>query len=80
MAPVRPILYGEPECPGCEAAREFFRSRGVDFIEKDIQKDPAAYSEFRSFDLPATPVIVVGQRRILGFQRRAVARALGLSI
>ncbi|MBI4236175.1 MAG: glutaredoxin family protein [Chloroflexi bacterium] len=74
----RVVVYVQPDCFGCENVKGFLEKNGVPYIERDISADETAYREFQSLGLPATPVTVVGPRRILGFNRRALTQALGL--
>jgi glutaredoxin len=41
------IIYGASWCGACRATAQFFRSRGVAFAEKDIERDPAALAEMQ---------------------------------
>ena len=74
----QPVLYSQPDCPGCDSVRDFFASHGIPYLERDIAHDSEAYHDFLALGLPSTPVIVVAGRKILGFQRRMLEEALGL--
>ena len=39
------IVYGASWCGACRSAEAFFRSRGVPFVEKDIEREPGAREE-----------------------------------
>ncbi len=39
------IIYGADWCQACQASARFFTSRGVPFIEKNVEQDPAARAE-----------------------------------
>lgn len=41
------VLYGASWCGACRSAASFFRSRGVAFVEKDIERDPGAAAELQ---------------------------------
>ncbi|MDH5490597.1 MAG: glutaredoxin family protein [Myxococcales bacterium] len=41
------IIYGASWCPACRAAARFFDRQGVEFVEKDIERDPAARAEMQ---------------------------------
>ncbi|MEZ4287323.1 MAG: glutaredoxin family protein [Polyangiales bacterium] len=38
-------IYGASWCGACRATAEFFRAQGIEFVEKDIEKDAAAKRE-----------------------------------
>ncbi len=42
-------LYGTSWCGYCRKVREFLRKNKVPFVEKDIEKDPAAAAELQAF-------------------------------
>ena len=73
-----PIVYTQPDCPGCENVKGFLNTNGVDFAERDISSNRVAYREFERLGRPATPVTVIGQTVIWGFNRRALSKALGI--
>lgn len=72
-----PVVYSQPDCPGCENVKRFLRTNGVEFVERDISSDEAALQEFEKLGRPATPVTVIGDSVIWGFNRRALAKVLG---
>jgi glutaredoxin len=72
-----PVVYSQPDCPGCENVRRFLQANGVEFVEHDISADEAALQDFEGLGRPATPVTVVGDSVIWGFNRRALLKALG---
>ncbi|MBW2460403.1 MAG: hypothetical protein JRH11_02070 [Deltaproteobacteria bacterium] len=39
------VIYGADWCQACQASARFFTSRGVPFIEKNVEQDPAARAE-----------------------------------
>ncbi|MFO0663498.1 MAG: glutaredoxin domain-containing protein [Polyangiaceae bacterium] len=76
------IIYGASWCKPCHMAAAHFKRRGVPFIEKDIEEDPAAAKEMQR-KLSASgkrggsiPVIDVRGRILLGFDSEAVDAAL----
>jgi len=41
------VIYGADWCGVCRSAARFFRSRGIAFVEKNIERDPAALREMQ---------------------------------
>jgi glutaredoxin len=71
------ILYGTSWCPYCRKARDFFSSRGIDFIEYDIEKDKEAAVRKRQMDPKGgVPFAVINGRSVHGFSESAYQRAL----
>jgi glutaredoxin len=70
-------LYTTAWCVYCRKAREFFRSRGIAFIEYDIEKDEdAARRKNQMTDRSGIPFAVINGKQIHGFDRGAYIRAL----
>ena len=57
---------------------EFLRENGVDFALKNVGEDEGAMAELERLGTMATPVTVVGDRVIVGFDRDSLEAALGL--
>ena len=74
------ILYGTSWCGVCAQARAYFRSRGVSFIDKDVEKDASAMAEFKRKAPGATgyPVIDLGGEIMPGFSATALDSKLGI--
>jgi arsenate reductase-like glutaredoxin family protein len=79
------VLYGASWCGACRAAASFLRERGVPFVEKDIEKDPAAAQELqrkaRAAGVPTGSIPVIDFRGTLikGFDRGALQRLIAES-
>lgn len=84
VAPASPgvIIYGADWCGPCHQLQAYLKSKGVPFVEKDIDKDPGAASEMRQKlakigrAAGSIPVIDVHGRILVGFDPGAVDRAL----
>ncbi|HUY81868.1 MAG TPA: glutaredoxin family protein [Acidobacteriaceae bacterium] len=63
----RVILYSQPGCPPCFAAKKFLTARNIPFEYKDVQADPAALRELVRLNSRSTPTIVVGDEVMIGF-------------
>lgn len=75
---VKPVIYTQPDCPGCENVRRFLNSINVPFVEKNIIEDEEAFEEFQQIGRLATPVVLIGDVVIWGFNKRKMLRALNL--
>jgi glutaredoxin len=76
------ILFGTTWCPSCRAAKQYFQSRRVPFLDLDVEKDPDAARQFQAVQAAfrlragAIPVIVINGRPLVGFSRPQVDAAL----
>ena len=61
------ILYSQPSCPPCFAARSYLKARGVAFDYRDVQADPAAMQELVALKSQSTPTLVVDGEVMIGF-------------
>ncbi|MGH7270974.1 MAG: glutaredoxin domain-containing protein [Polyangiaceae bacterium] len=77
------VIYGAEWCSACHQAAQYLRSKGIAYIDKDIEKDPAAAREMQSKlaknGLPAgsIPVIDVRGKIMVGFNPTEIDAALG---
>jgi glutaredoxin len=76
------IIYGASWCGACKQARQFFEHKGVPFIEKDIEKEPAARGEMmakakaQGVNTGGIPVIDVKGTLIGGFNAARIDQLL----
>lgn len=75
----RVILYSQPGCPPCFAAKHFLAAQGVKFEYKDVQADPEALSELVALNSRSTPTIVVGEEVMIGFDPERLLQLLAAS-
>lgn len=55
---------------------EYLSQKGIPFTEKNVGRDPAAVQELISMGLRSLPVIVIGEKRLNGFNPKAIDEAL----
>jgi len=55
---------------------EYLSQKGVPFTEKNIARDPSAVQELMSMGIRSLPVIVIGDKRLSGFNPKAIDAAL----
>ncbi len=60
-------VYTTPTCAYCHALMDWMDSKGIEYIEMDATKEP---------DMSTVPVTIIGDERIVGFDRPAIKRAL----
>jgi glutaredoxin len=70
-------IYETSWCRYCNKTKNFFRSRGIDFVTYDIEKDEQAARRMRSLtNLQAVPFVVINGRGISGYSVAAYEQAL----
>ncbi len=80
------IIYGASWCGPCHQAAAYLKQRGVPFIEKDIERDGGAAREMQAKLATAgmrggsIPVLDGRGKVLVGFDERAVDRALGQAL
>lgn len=73
------IVFSTPTCSYCTAAKSYFRQKGIKFRDVDVSKDPAAARDMvRRSGQQGVPVIDIGGKIIVGFDRPKINQTLGL--
>jgi glutaredoxin len=72
------VMFSDSRCPWCSKTREFLRARNVRFREYVIDRSPEARARYARLDIEnaAVPVLLVGERRIVGYREAAFGDAL----
>jgi glutaredoxin len=65
------IFFATDWCPYCKQARAYMQRKNVDYIEKDIEKDPAHRAEYDRHGGKGVPLFVMGDKTQFGFTPRA---------
>jgi glutaredoxin-like YruB-family protein len=75
----RVIIFTTPSCPHCNHAKRYLRERGIPFRDVDVSRDPAAARDMvRRSGQQGVPVIDIGGKIVIGFNKAEVDRLLGL--
>ncbi|MGQ9713518.1 MAG: glutaredoxin family protein [Anaerolineae bacterium] len=61
----------------CARVKEFLSQKGVLFKERDVAQDPQALSELEALGVMTTPVTLIGEEVIVGFDRARLEQLLG---
>ena len=72
-------IYSTPTCHYCHMAKDFFNENGIAYTEYDVASDLAKRKEM--VDLTSqmgVPVIKIDGDWVIGFNKTAVAKKLGL--
>ncbi|MBN1267352.1 MAG: NrdH-redoxin [Anaerolineales bacterium] len=75
----RVIVFSTPSCSYCTMAKKYFRQKGVRFKDVDVSRDPSAARDMqRRSGQSGVPVIDIGGKIIVGFNRPQIDQYLGL--
>jgi glutaredoxin 3 len=73
----RVILFSTPSCSWCKRAKRYLRENRVRFKEVDVERDPKAAQDLvKKTGQTGVPVIKIGNRWIVGFDRDRIEREL----
>ena len=75
----RVIVFSTPTCSFCNMAKQYFRQKGIKFKDVDVSRDPAAARDMvRRSGQQGVPVIDIGGRIVIGFDRVKIEKYLSL--
>ena len=63
-------MYSTSWCGYCKKAARYFRQRGIPFRDYDIEKSEKAARDYKKLNGRGVPIILVGKRRMNGFDAR----------
>ena len=55
---------------------EYLSQRGVPFQPRDVREDPTALEELRSLGFRTTPIVVIGDDKLIGFNPKKIDELL----
>lgn len=71
------IIYSTPTCVYCNAAKKYFAEKGLTYTEYNVAADMQKRQEMiEKSGQMGVPVIVVGSRTIVGFNKPVLEEAL----
>lgn len=69
-------MFSTSWCPHCKRAKAYFAQKGLGYREVDIEASDAGRREFEQYGGRGVPLIIVGERRMRGFDSAAMDRLL----
>lgn len=61
------VMYSTSWCGVCKVARKYMQSKGIRYMEYDIEKMPSRQQEFKRLGGSGVPLILVGTQKMKGF-------------
>ncbi len=75
----RVIVFSTPTCTYCNMAKKYFREKGIKFKDVDVSRDMAAARDMvRRSGQQGVPVIDIGGKIVVGFDRPKINKYLGI--
>jgi len=71
-------IYSQPTCPDCNRVKAYLDKKGISYEDINVQKDKKALEEMaRRYGIRVTPVVVIGDRVMVGFNAPKIDKFLG---
>lgn len=70
------VVYSSNMCGACEMVKGFLDLRQIEFTEKNVSTDLNGRSELISLGYDSTPLTIIGNRQISGFDTKLIDDAL----
>ncbi len=68
------VMYSTSWCGYCRQARRYFKSKGIKYVEHDIERSRLAKRAYDRLGGNGVPLIVVGENKMSGFSVRRFDR------
>jgi glutaredoxin len=63
----------------CNRTKEFLSQHGIAFEERDVSSDEAALDELQKRSLMTTPVTLIDDKAVVGFDQAKLSKLLGIT-
>ncbi len=75
----RIIIFTTPTCSFCTMTKKYFRDKGIKYKEVDVSRDAAAARDMvRRSGQMGVPVVDIGGKIVIGFDRPKIDKYLGI--
>ncbi len=73
------VIFTTPTCSWCRAAKTYLKQKKIRFKEVDVSRNPSAARDLeRVSGQRGVPVLLIGNRPIVGFDKSKIDRLLGI--
>jgi len=72
------VMYSTPRCGYCRRAKAFFNKHDVKFTDYNVASSKDAKKKFKALNGKGVPLIFIGDKRIVGFDKPIIKNALGI--
>ncbi|KOR82062.1 glutaredoxin family protein [Paenibacillus solani] len=70
------IVYTSNNCPHCKQVKSFLCDQGIEFEERNIEKNDEFAQQVWDMGVRAVPLTIIGEHRILGMNKLQFNKAL----
>ena len=63
------VVYTMTGCGHCAGLKAYLNEKGIEFTERNVLEDDEAMADFRKLGFRGTPVTVIGEETIVGFDK-----------
>ncbi|WNO11228.1 glutaredoxin family protein [Teredinibacter sp. KSP-S5-2] len=70
------IIYTVKWCNYCKNLKSFLDNKNIPYLEKDIETSPSAKHEFNQLNGQGTPLILIGNTLIRGFNQEELIKKI----
>ncbi len=75
----RVVVFTTPSCPWCNRVKSYLKQKGVVFKNVDVSRDRRAAEDMvRRTGQQGVPVVLIGSKAIVGFDKPKIDKYLGL--
>jgi|TARA_B100000315_G_C14317250_1_gene469113 glutaredoxin len=69
-------IYSSNFCGACQLVKGYLSLRKVEYVEKNVSTDLEGRTELIAMGYDSTPVVVIGDRQLAGFDSDSIDEAL----
>ena len=73
---VEVVVYTMTGCQHCAGVKTYLKEKGIEFTERNVLEDDGAMADFRELGYRGTPVTIVGDEVVIGFDRTRLDEVL----
>ncbi len=80
MSQKRVVVFSTPTCSWCRKAEQYLKNKEIKFRKVDVSRDQNAANDMvRISGQSGVPVILIGSRPVVGFDRAKIDKLLGIN-
>ncbi len=74
----RVVIFSTPTCSWCSSVKSYLRQKHIRFRDVDVSRDASAARDLARRGHRGVPVIFIGSRTIVGFNKPEINKLLGI--
>ncbi|MFA6940671.1 MAG: glutaredoxin domain-containing protein [Clostridiaceae bacterium] len=74
-------VYTLPDCPWCKKAKAYLQSKGIDYIDVNVEEDMEARREFLALSKQQSlPVLNINGNIVIGYDKEQIDKYINAAI